>query len=47
MSAAEMAAEEATSHLTVEQGHILDAASELGTPAARDPAHAKGAASVI
>jgi hypothetical protein len=46
MSATEMAAEEATSHLTVEQGHISDAASELVTPAARDPAHAGGATSV-
>ena len=46
MSASEMAAEEATSHLTVEEGCISDAASELGTPAARDPAHAGGASSV-
>jgi hypothetical protein len=46
MSASEMAAEEATSHLAVEEGHISEAASELGTPAARDPAHAGGASSV-
>jgi len=46
MSAAEMAAEEATSHLTVEEGYISDAASELGTPAAQDPTYAGGAASV-
>ena len=46
MSAAEMATEEATSHLTVEEGCISDAASELGTPAAQDLACAGGAASV-